>query len=227
MTADDGVSRNDTANGPDGGEPDEPSARIPAISALYQAERATLSNLSGQTLVLLTVLVTYGVAVVTALAAGRVHDPWALALPIPAWIVLGYRATVGADVTAHAAVARLCQDKLIEVADLGEDVPTTVGARGARGWWVGRLGQSGSLFLSFGVATLLVLGFTLYCIICVGDLHWWLRAVAGVPYAGALVVLAAAWMSNIAEGHNAPRWVRSLVNRPPGRRPGGRRGGPC
>jgi len=70
---------------------DDESNRVSALAALYQAEQSTLSSLDSQVLVLVGLLVTYGIAAVAALGAEKaISAHWMyVALPVPAWILLG------------------------------------------------------------------------------------------------------------------------------------------
>jgi len=88
---------------------------------LYQAEQSTLSSLDSQVLVLVGLLVTYGIAAVAALGAEKaISAHWMyVALPVPAWILLGYNAILWTKAANHSAAAKVYETALTRIARSG------------------------------------------------------------------------------------------------------------
>ena len=100
---------------------DDESNRVSALAALYQAEQSTLSSLDSQVLVLVGLLVTYGIAAVAALGAEKaISAHWMyVALPVPAWILLGYNAILWTKAANHSAAAKVYETALTRIARSG------------------------------------------------------------------------------------------------------------
>jgi hypothetical protein len=197
MTDGSGIAAHDKAN------------QINALSALYQAEQSKLNTLDGQTLVLAGLLVTYGIAAVATLGTDRVHTGWLfVALPVPAWIVLGYNAILWTRVTSHTAAANACRDALTDIAAIGETVPSHDEWRP----WVKKLFRiASSRVLSYGVPFGVILVFTGYMLYRGSDsLGIWLAAPISLYVVG-LVILVCAWVPIVYAGADTPASVRSWV----------------
>jgi hypothetical protein len=174
--------------------------RVGALSALYQAEQSALNSLDGQTLVLMSLLTTYGIAAVAALGAHRIDVDWIfLALPAPAWIILAYNAILWTKVANHKADAGAYQRELKSIAH-GHDASAASGesarSRTEWRWWARTIfGRAGTRFFSYGVAFLLIVAFTVYLLVRGHRApEIW---VASIFYALGMVILAAAWVSII------------------------------
>jgi hypothetical protein len=81
--------------GADGTARPDDDRSLAAISTLYQVERAAVSSMSSQTLLLIGAVLTYSGAIAALIAEGKIQfhppwNPWVLALPLPAWMALGY-----------------------------------------------------------------------------------------------------------------------------------------
>ncbi len=171
------------------------SNRISALSALYQAEQSTLNTLDSQTLVLVGLLVTYGIAVVATLGTNGSPAGWMfVALPVPAWILLAYNAILWSKVASHTTAANAYRDALIAFtrdnrAPVGEAIPPRAK------WllwatWV--FGLTGSRLLSYGVAFLLIAALTVYMLYRGYGSPWFWPA--AVLYGLWLLILGAAWV---------------------------------
>jgi hypothetical protein len=109
--------------GADGTARPDDDRSLAAISTLYQVERAAVSSMSSQTLLLIGAVLTYSGAVAALIAGGKIQfhppwNPWVLALPLPAWMALGYQALLYEQIGKHSVAAQRCEDKLVETANL-------------------------------------------------------------------------------------------------------------
>ena len=112
-------------------------------------------------MLLIGAVLTYSAAVAALIAGGKIQfqhpwDPRVLALPLPAWMALGYQALLYAKIGKHSVAAERYEDELLETANL-----TRIVAEDKR--WVRMVGLHGSRFLFYGIATVLVGLGTWYC----------------------------------------------------------------
>ena len=183
------VSANGTA------QPDD-NRSLHAISTLYQVERATVSSMNSETLLLFGAVITYIGAIAALIAGGKLEfqgpwDSWVLALPLPAWMVLGYQALLCAKIGKHSVAAQRYEDKLLDAANLTWTVPEDK-------LWVRIVGLQGSRLLFYGIATVLVVLGTCYCLFGDHPRGGWL-CFARVAYLLAASILAVAWVSIVSK----------------------------
>ena len=106
-------------------------------------------------------------------------------------MALGYQALLYNQIGKHSVAAQRCEDKLVETANLTWTFPEDER-------WVTWVGFHGSRILFYGIATVLVVLGTWYCL-CWGHPCGGWFIVAVVVYLAAAFILAVAWVSIVSK----------------------------
>ena len=185
---------------------DDESNRVSALAALYQAEQSTPSSLDSQVLVLVGLLVTYGIAAVAALGAEKaISAHWMyVALPVPAWILLGYNAILWTKAANHSAAAKVYETALTRIARSGvrDGMPPEINGI----VWPVQSSDSPVAVLSYGVAFMVIVVFTAAMLWRGYEPRCWFWSAVAV-YGFGLLIISAAWLRIIYAG--SPRnWFK-------------------
>jgi hypothetical protein len=89
---------------------------VPAIAALFEAERQEVQNILGHSLSLISILVAYSTVVGAVWATRPDTVPHALVpvVPIPAWLVIAWHSQLNSRVYAHNQVIVILEQKLLD-----------------------------------------------------------------------------------------------------------------
>jgi hypothetical protein len=89
---------------------------VPAIVALFEAERAEVQNILGHALSLISILVAYSTVVGAAWATRPDTVPHALVpvVPIPVWLVIAWHSQLNSRVFAHNQAIVVLEQKLLD-----------------------------------------------------------------------------------------------------------------
>ena len=89
---------------------------VPALVALFQAERAEVQNILGHALSLVSILVAYSTVVGAVWATRPETVPHALVpvVPIPVWMVIAWHSQLNSRVFAHNQAIVILEQKLLD-----------------------------------------------------------------------------------------------------------------
>jgi hypothetical protein len=89
---------------------------VPAIAALFEAERYEVQSILGHSLSLISILVAYSTVVGAAWATRPDTVPHALVpvVPIPVWLVIAWHSQLNSRVYAHNQAIVLLEQKLLD-----------------------------------------------------------------------------------------------------------------
>jgi hypothetical protein len=89
---------------------------VPAIAALFEAERSEVQNILGHALSLISILVAYSAVVGAAWATRPDTVPHALVpvVPIPVWLVIAWHSQLNSRVYAHNQAIVVLEQKLLD-----------------------------------------------------------------------------------------------------------------
>ena len=89
---------------------------VPAIAALFEAERAEVQSIFGHALSLVSILVAYSTVVGAVWATRPDTVPHALipVVPVPAWLVIAWHSQLNSRVFAHNQAIVVLEQKLLD-----------------------------------------------------------------------------------------------------------------
>ena len=213
-----------TRNGNDGSVDSGDS--VPALAALYAAERTEVQNILGHGLTLVSVLVAYSTVIGAVWATRPDTIPHALVpvIPIPALLVIAWHSQLNSRVWAHNQAIFILEQKLLNQIPSIRD-PTRLWIGRTSGRLVNetpillkerRIGMAAASIIAYGGLLTLVLALTVssLAIPIVVNQDWQILAWAmAVVYAIVLFLLAASYQSTFGINmEKMDEWAKSAYD---------------
>jgi hypothetical protein len=182
---------------------DESDLRVGALAALYQAERADISNILGQALVLVSISVAYIGTIIAILVSGNDAFEGGLGmwLPLPVWIAISFNVILNALVFAHNVSAKKLERDLTSIAGytpeeariIGVQAGTKVSDLKSQLLSRDRYPLAGATIVSYFGVLAVVLAFTIYCLISTAE-HGWGWIGASIIYLAIGLCIGLSWI---------------------------------
>jgi hypothetical protein len=196
---------------------------VPAIAALFEAERSEVQSILGHALQLVSILVAYSTVVGAVWATRPDTVPHALipVVPVPAWLVIAWHSQLNSRIYAHNQAIVLLEQKLLDHIP-SVTYPTRLWLGHTSGRLVNeipillkdkRYAIAAASIITYGGFLAIVLALTIASIVVpIFVNHDWqqLACAMSVVYAAVFVLLAASYKSTFGINVDTmDEWARS------------------
>ena len=181
--------------------PDDGADRV-AATALYQAERADLSNIFGQALALVSIALAYmGTALAVLVTRGtKGTGAWIMWFPLPAMMVISFHVVLTSLVFAHNVSAKTLEQELTAIAGFTAQEAAAIGVRAGTAVTDltrqlstrARYPLAGATVVSYGGVLAIVGSFMYYCLHAASRYGWAWTWALGL-YIFIIICIAASW----------------------------------